>query len=105
MSTTHDVTDGRDASTGVDAAVTALQRGELVVLPTDTVYGIACDAFSPSAVQRLLSAKGRGRERALVYKTLVTTGLRRNELISVRLHHLDLDAFFGGGEVNLAHEG
>ncbi|MCW2606126.1 MAG: threonylcarbamoyl-AMP synthase [Frankiales bacterium] len=62
MSTVHDVTDGRDATTAVDAAVLALQRGELVVLPTDTVYGIAADAFSPTAVQRLLTAKGRGRD-------------------------------------------
>lgn len=62
MSTTHDVSDGRDATTAVEAAVTSLQRGELVVLPTDTVYGVAADAFSPTAVQRLLSAKGRGRD-------------------------------------------
>ena len=62
MSTTHDVTEGRDPTTAVDAAVTALQRGELVVLPTDTVYGVAVDAFSPTAVQRLLTAKGRSRD-------------------------------------------
>ncbi len=37
-------------------------RGELVVLPTDTVYGIGADAFSPAAVSTLLAAKGRGRE-------------------------------------------
>jgi tRNA threonylcarbamoyl adenosine modification protein (Sua5/YciO/YrdC/YwlC family) len=43
-------------------AVAALQRGELVVLPTDTVYGVAADAFSPAAVERLLVAKGRGRD-------------------------------------------
>ena len=40
----------------------AIRRGELIVLPTDTVYGIAADAFSPEAVQSLLAAKGRGRE-------------------------------------------
>jgi tRNA threonylcarbamoyl adenosine modification protein (Sua5/YciO/YrdC/YwlC family) len=39
----------------------AIGRGALVVLPTDTVYGVAADAFSPAAVQRLLDAKGRGR--------------------------------------------
>jgi tRNA threonylcarbamoyl adenosine modification protein (Sua5/YciO/YrdC/YwlC family) len=39
-----------------------VQRGELVVLPTDTVYGIGADAFDAEAVQRLLDAKGRGRE-------------------------------------------
>lgn len=40
----------------------AIGRGELVVVPTDTVYGIGADAFSPAAVQRLLSAKGRDRQ-------------------------------------------
>nr|WP_300682447.1 L-threonylcarbamoyladenylate synthase [Nocardioides sp.] len=45
----------------VGAAADALVRGELVVMPTDTVYGIAADAFSPVAVQALLDAKGRGR--------------------------------------------
>lgn len=45
----------------VTAAADALARGELVVMPTDTVYGIAADAFNPEAVQALLEAKGRGR--------------------------------------------
>ena len=58
--TTYDVT--TDATAGVSAAVTALQSGELVVMPTDTVYGIAADAFSPMAVNLLLAAKGRGRD-------------------------------------------
>jgi len=40
----------------------ALGKGELVVLPTDTVYGVAADAFDPAAVQRLLDAKGRTRQ-------------------------------------------
>lgn len=46
---------------GLEAARAALSAGELVVLPTDTVYGLAADAFSPAAVQRLLDAKGRDR--------------------------------------------
>jgi len=62
MSTTYDVREGHDPSAGIEAAVAALRRGELVVLPTDTVYGIAADAFSPSAVAALLEAKGRGRD-------------------------------------------
>jgi len=44
------------------AAAGALRRGGLAVIPTDTVYGIAADAFSPAAVAALLAAKGRGRE-------------------------------------------
>jgi tRNA threonylcarbamoyl adenosine modification protein (Sua5/YciO/YrdC/YwlC family) len=52
--------DEREAA--IEAAATAVRRGQLVVLPTDTVYGVAADAFSPDAVQALLDAKGRGRE-------------------------------------------
>ena len=63
MSTTYDVQDGSPGRPlGIAAAVVSLRRGELAVLPTDTVYGIACDAFSPHAVNRLLQAKGRGRD-------------------------------------------
>ena len=40
----------------------AIARGQLVVIPTDTVYGVAADAFSPAAVSLLLEAKGRGRQ-------------------------------------------
>ncbi len=47
---------------GIAAAALAVQRGQLVVLPTDTVYGVGADAFSPDAVKRLLAAKGRGRD-------------------------------------------
>ncbi|WP_214370095.1 L-threonylcarbamoyladenylate synthase [Pseudonocardia sp. H11422] len=45
---------------GLAAAVRAVRTGQLVVLPTDTVYGVGCDAFSGSAVRSLLAAKGRG---------------------------------------------
>jgi L-threonylcarbamoyladenylate synthase len=47
---------------GIEAAVEAVRRGDLVVLPTDTVYGIGADAFKPWAVTALLNAKGRGRQ-------------------------------------------
>ncbi|MBT0992705.1 threonylcarbamoyl-AMP synthase [Cellulomonas sp. DKR-3] len=46
----------------LDEAVDVVANGGLVVLPTDTVYGIGADAFSPVAVQELLDAKGRGRQ-------------------------------------------
>ena len=44
-------------------ACTYIARGELIVMPTDTVYGVAASAFSASAVQRLLDAKERGRSK------------------------------------------
>lgn len=47
---------------GIEQAIDAVRRGELVVLPTDTVYGLGTDAFSVEAVAALLAAKGRGRD-------------------------------------------
>jgi L-threonylcarbamoyladenylate synthase len=49
-------------ASGIELAVEAVRRGELVVLPTDTVYGLGTDAFLPEAVAALLAAKGRGRD-------------------------------------------
>jgi len=59
--TRYDVTDPAEREAGIAAATTAIRAGELVVLPTDTVYGLGADAFDPVAVRRLLDAKGRGR--------------------------------------------
>ncbi|PSP96009.1 threonylcarbamoyl-AMP synthase [Halobacteriales archaeon QS_1_68_44] len=44
-------------------AVAALRRGDLVVYPTETVYGLAADATDPEAVERAFEAKGRSREK------------------------------------------
>lgn len=46
----------------VAAATSAVKSGGLVVVPTDTVYGIGADAFDSQAVGSLLAAKGRGRD-------------------------------------------
>lgn len=54
--------DPTEREAGIASAALAVQRGRLVVLPTDTVYGVGADAFSPAAVTRLLDAKGRGRD-------------------------------------------
>ena len=48
--------------TGMRLAKVGLGRTDLAVIPTDTVYGIAANAFSPEAVQKLLEAKGRDRQ-------------------------------------------
>jgi L-threonylcarbamoyladenylate synthase len=57
----YDCSDPDARSAGLDAAADAIARGELVLLPTDTVYGVAADAFTPTAVTGLLAAKNRGR--------------------------------------------
>ena len=62
MSTTYPTGSDEERETAIEAAAQAVQRGGLVVLPTDTVYGIGADAFDHAAVQALLDAKGRGRE-------------------------------------------
>lgn len=62
MSTRYDLADPESREAGLAAAVAAVRRGLLVVLPTDTVYGVGVDAFDADAVQRLLDAKGRGRD-------------------------------------------
>jgi L-threonylcarbamoyladenylate synthase len=62
MSERYDCTDAAQRATGIVEAATSLRKGDLVVMPTDTVYGLAADAFSPPAVAALLAAKGRGRQ-------------------------------------------
>ena len=62
MSTMYPTTTEDELETAIEAAALAVQRGGLVVLPTDTVYGLGADAFDHAAVQALLDAKGRGRE-------------------------------------------
>jgi tRNA threonylcarbamoyl adenosine modification protein (Sua5/YciO/YrdC/YwlC family) len=62
VSTHYDLADPQAREAGLAAAVTAVRRGQLVVLPTDTVYGVGVDAFDSDGVQRLLDAKGRGRD-------------------------------------------
>ena len=62
MSNRFATDDPTEREAGIAAAALAVQRGQLVVLPTDTVYGVGADAFSPDAVRSLLEAKGRGRD-------------------------------------------
>ena len=62
MSRIYDCSDNSELLTGMRLARQAIAKGQLVVIPTDTVYGVAADAFSPAAVSLLLEAKGRGRQ-------------------------------------------
>ena len=62
MSARFDCADPAQLLQGLAEAEAALRRGDLVVMPTDTVYGIAAEAFDPVAVDGLLKAKDRGRD-------------------------------------------
>ena len=57
----YDCTRLAERDRGIAAAVEAVKRGDAVVLPTDTVYGIGADAFKSWAVNAVQNAKGRGR--------------------------------------------
>ncbi len=78
-------------------AAEAVRRGEVIVLPTDTVYGVGADAFDRAAVRALLDAKGRGRDMpppVLVANPRVLDGLATD----VPRYARDLiDAFWPGG--------
>ncbi len=63
MTVRYDCRDPQQRAAGIEAAVAAARRGELIVLPTDTVYGVGADAFIPAAVTTMLAAKGRGRNK------------------------------------------
>jgi tRNA threonylcarbamoyl adenosine modification protein (Sua5/YciO/YrdC/YwlC family) len=63
MSDVYDCADETARADGIAAAGRAVRSGEVVVLPTDTVYGIGCDAFDPAGVAAVLAAKGRGRDK------------------------------------------
>jgi L-threonylcarbamoyladenylate synthase len=61
MSARYDCADAAQREAGLAAALAAVQRGGLLVFPTDTVYGIGGDAFTPSAVSAMAAVMGRGR--------------------------------------------
>ena len=73
-----------------------MQRGGLVVLPTDTVYGIGADAFDHAAVQALLDAKGRGREMPPPVLISAATTLDALATDSRRTSHALTEAFWPG---------
>ena len=62
MSPVFDCTTDHGRADAIPKAAAGVREGRLVVLPTDTLYGIGADAFSPDAVHALLAAKGRGTD-------------------------------------------
>jgi L-threonylcarbamoyladenylate synthase len=97
VSRTYDTRNPDERAAGIAAAVDAVRRGRLVVMPTDTVYGIGADAFESAAVADLLSAKGRGRDMpvpVLIGSWRTLDGL----VMSVNQATRDLiEAFWPGG--------
>ncbi|WP_182887521.1 L-threonylcarbamoyladenylate synthase [Microbispora sp. H10885] len=96
MSRRYDCANPVERTGGLTDAASAVRNGELVVLPTDTVYGIGADAFTASAVNALLEAKGRGRDMPV--PVLVGTVRAANALVeSLGTYGQDLvDTFWPG---------
>src|SRR4249919_165419 len=55
----------RPDAASLQEAAAVIKAGGIVAMPTDTLYGLAADPFSPAAVERVFAAKGRPAERAL----------------------------------------
>src|SRR5690625_804211 len=96
MAIVFDCADPAQLLTGSRQARQAISRGELVVIPTDTVYGVAADAFDPKAVEKLLEAKGRGRQSPppVLVADLMAVGALA-ESVPPEVKHL-ADAFWPG---------
>ena len=94
---TYDCADPEARLAGLAAAAGAVRSGRLVVLPTDTLYGLGADAFSSVAVRALLAAKGRGPDMpvpVLVGSWNTIDGLVTNVPAAAREL---LEAFWPGG--------
>ncbi len=103
MSTTYSCDDEEQRSAGLASAQQAIAHKQCVVLPTDTVYGIAADAFSPQAVATLLAAKGRGRNMpppVLIPRVVTLDGLAVD--VSADARKL-AEAFWPGGLTLIFH--
>ena len=95
--TTYNCLNTTDRTTGITAAHDAVKDGRLVVLPTDTLYGLGCDAFDNEAVEALLRAKNRGPDMpvpVLVGSWATLDGLVQSVTPTMRTL---IEAFWPGG--------
>ncbi|RJT82147.1 threonylcarbamoyl-AMP synthase [Arthrobacter cheniae] len=103
MTTSYDCSDPLQRREGLTAAQRAVSLKQVVVLPTDTVYGIGADAFSPQAVATLLASKGRGRNMpppVLIPRVQTLDGLATDVLPDARRL---AEAFWPGGLTLICH--
>lgn len=104
MPQSYDCADPDARAAGLAAAGAAVGAGRLVVLPTDTVYGLGADAFTDSAVAALLATKGRGRDMPV--PVLIGT-MRTLDGIAARITDAArelVEAFWPGGLTLVCHQ-
>lgn len=80
---------------GMNAAAEEIQRGGLVIFPTETVYGIGANAFSEEAVAGIFRAKGRPQDNPLIVHVADIAGAESAAHIPEEAHPL-MDAFWPG---------
>ena len=85
----------RSAAAGLAAASGAIRRGELVAMPTETVYGLAADATNPAAVARIYRAKGRPRFNPLIVHAVSAEAASRHVRFNAAAEAL-AEAFWPG---------
>jgi len=103
VTTTYNCTSDDQRALGLEHAQRAISEKKCVVFPTDTVYGIAADAFSPQAVAMLLVSKGRGRSMpppVLIPRINALDGLATD--VSADARKL-AEAFWPGGLTLILH--
>jgi L-threonylcarbamoyladenylate synthase len=103
VTTTYDCTSDDQRALGLEHAQRAISEMKCVVFPTDTVYGIAADAFSPQAVTMLLVSKGRSRTMpppVLIPRLNALDGLATD--VSADARRL-AEAFWPGGLTLILH--
>lgn len=86
----------RDDARGRAAAIDVLRAGGIVALPTDTVYGIACDLAAPGGVERLFIVKARPADRAIMLLLADGAQASRIGVLDEAARRL-ADAFWPGG--------
>ncbi len=99
-----DATDPNNRGHVIDLATNAVKAGRLIVMPTDTLYGIGCDAFDNQAVESLLRAKHRGPDMpvpVLVGSWQTVEGLVREYSFDMRRL---VEAFWPGGLSVIVHQ-
>ncbi|MEZ2389265.1 L-threonylcarbamoyladenylate synthase [bacterium RCC_150] len=103
MTTSYNCSSADQRAEGLEHAQRAIDAKKCIVMPTDTVYGIAADAFSPQAVTMLLVSKGRGRQMpppVLIPRLNALDGLASE--VSAEARKL-ADAFWPGGLTLILH--
>jgi tRNA threonylcarbamoyl adenosine modification protein (Sua5/YciO/YrdC/YwlC family) len=97
VSTVYDCSQPNNRAAGLAAAAGAVRSGRLVVLPTDTVYGLGCDAFDAAAVRSLLATKGRGPDMPVPVLVGSWTTIDGLVLSVPRQARALIEAFWPGG--------